>query len=84
MAIDDVTFFKRDYGVCVIRASHLKKNLYAQEVQNESVDTYRQGRINLEQQGYIIQAIVFDGRPSVRHLLFDVPIQTRNKLLRAI
>jgi len=75
VAIADVTFFKRDFGVCVIRAPHLKKNLYAQEVQTESVDAYRQGRINLEELGYTIEAIVLDGRPGVRQLFSDVPIQ---------
>jgi hypothetical protein len=59
----------------VIRAPHLKKNLYVQEVQSESVDTYRQGRIDLEKRGYTIQAIVLDGRPGVRQLFWDVPLQ---------
>ena len=75
VAIADVTFFKRSFGVCVIRAPHLKKNLYAQEVQTESVDAYKQGRINLEDRGYTIKAIVLDGRPGVRQLFGDVPIQ---------
>lgn len=75
MAIADVTFFKRNFGVCVIRAPHLKKNLYVQEVQTESVDAYRQGRIDLENRGYTFNAIVLDGRPGVRQLFFDVPIQ---------
>jgi hypothetical protein len=59
----------------VIRAPHLKQNLYFQEVQTESVDAYRQGKIDLEKRGYIIQAIVLDGRPGVRQLFGDVPIQ---------
>jgi hypothetical protein len=75
VAIADVTFFRRDFGVCVIRAPHLKKNLYAQEVQTESVDVYRQGRIDLEKRGYMIKAIVLDGRPGVRQLFSDVPTQ---------
>ena len=75
VAIADVTFFKREFGLCVIRAPHLKKNLYVQEVQNESVDTYRQGRIALEERGYTIKAIILDGRPGVRQLFSDVPIQ---------
>ena len=75
VAIADVTFFKRNFGVCVMRAPHLKINIYAQEVQTESVDAYRQGRINLEELGYTIKAIVLDGRPGVRQLFSDVPIQ---------
>jgi hypothetical protein len=68
-------FFKRSFGILVIRAPHLKKNLYSQEVQSESVDAYRQGRIALEKKGYTVQAIVLDGRPGVRQLFVDIPVQ---------
>ena len=61
--------------MCVIRAPHLKTNIYVQEVQSESVDAYRQGRIDLEKRGYTIQAIVLDGRPGLRQLFSDIPIQ---------
>ena len=61
--------------MCVIRAPHLKINIYVQEVKSESVDAYRQGRIDLEKRGYTIQAIVLDGRPGVRQLFSDIPIQ---------
>jgi hypothetical protein len=58
-----------------VRAPHLKKNLYVQEVQNESIDVYRQGRSALESKGYTIKAIVLDGRPGVRQLFADIPVQ---------
>jgi hypothetical protein len=44
-------------------------------MQTESVDVYRQGRVELEKQGYIIQAIVLDGRPGVRQIFSDIPVQ---------
>ena len=44
-------------------------------MQTESVDVYRQGRIDLEKRGYTIKAIVLDGRLGVRQLFSDVPIQ---------
>ena len=75
VAIADVTFFRRAFGVCVIRDPHFKTNIYVQEVQTESVNAYRQGRINLEERGYTIEAIVLDGRPGLRQLFSDVPIQ---------
>lgn len=75
VVIADVTFFKRDFGVCVIRVPHLRKNLYVHETQTESVDAYRQGKMFLEEHGYTIQAIVLDGRPGVRQLFPDIPIQ---------
>jgi len=75
VVIADVTFFKRSFGILVIRAPHLKKNLYVQEVQSESINTYRQGRRALESMGYTINAIVLDGRPGVRQLFADIPAQ---------
>lgn len=75
VAIADVTFFKRSFGICVFRSPHLKKNLYIREVQTESVDAYRQGRIALEKKGYTIEAIVLDGRPGVRQVFHDIPVQ---------
>ena len=59
----------------IIQAPHLKKNLYVQEVQSESINTYRQGRRELESMGYTINAIVLDGRPGVRQLFADIPAQ---------
>jgi hypothetical protein len=75
VAIADVTFFKRSFGILVIRAPCLRKNIYVQEVQRESIDVYRQGRIALEKKGYTVQAIVLDGRPGVRQLFADIPVQ---------
>jgi hypothetical protein len=75
VVIADVTFFGRSSGLCVIRAPHLKKNLYIQEVQSESAEIYRQARIALENEGYTIKAIVLDGRPGVRQIFSDIPVQ---------
>jgi len=36
---------------------------------------YRQGRNELERQGYIIRAIVLDGKPGVRQIFSDIPVQ---------
>ncbi len=73
--IADVTFFARAFGICVFRSPHLKKNLYAREVRTESAEAYLQGRRVLEDIGYTIQAIVLDGRPGVRQLFPDIPVQ---------
>jgi hypothetical protein len=75
VVVADVTFFGRSSGICVIRAAHLKKNLYIQEVHSESAEIYRQGRIVLEKQGYTLRAIVLDGRPGVRQVFSDIPVQ---------
>jgi hypothetical protein len=80
--IADVTFFRRSFGIFVIRSPHLsanqaglKKNLYVQEVEHETVDVYRQGRVALKKKGYTIKAIVLDGRPGVRQIFSDIPVQ---------
>jgi hypothetical protein len=75
VAIADVTFFKRNFAILVIRAPHMKKNISVPEVHRESIDVYRQGRIALEKKGYTVQAIVLDGRPGVRQLFADIPVQ---------
>jgi len=75
VVIADVTFFGRSSGICVIRAARLKKNLYVQEVHSESSEIYRQGRIALERQRYTLKAIVLDGRPGVRQIFSDIPVQ---------
>ncbi len=75
VVIADVTFFGRSSGLCVIRAPHLKKNLYIQEVRSKSAEIYRQGRIALEKRGYHLRAIVLDGRPGVRQIFSDMPVQ---------
>ena len=59
----------------VIRAPHLKKNIYVQEVHSESIDDYGQGKIALEKKGYTLQTIVLEGRPGVRQLFADIPVQ---------
>lgn len=73
--VADATFFQRNFGICVMRSPSLKKNLYVQDIQNETIDAYRQGRITLEEQGYTLQAVVLDGRPGVRQLFADIPVQ---------
>lgn len=73
--IADVTFFGRSSGLCVVRAPHLKKNLYVKEIQTESANVYLQSRIALENEGFILRAVVLDGRPGVRQIFSDIPVQ---------
>ena len=41
----------------------------------ESIADYQRGRMVLQKQGFKIKAIVLDGRPGVRNLFSDVPVQ---------
>jgi len=71
----DATFFKRIFGVLVVRAPHLKRNIYWKEIANETISEYYQAKITVEEMGFKIKAVVLDGRPGVRNLFLDVPVQ---------
>jgi len=73
--VADVTFFKRAYGFIVFRAPKLKKNLYFKLVHYETILEYQLGKEAIEKQGFSISDIVLDGRPGVRNLFTDVPVQ---------
>lgn len=75
VVVADSTFFKRMFGLCVFRSPHLKKNLYWNEIIYETIDVYRRGRYELENMGFTIQAAVLDGRPGVREVFNDIPVQ---------
>lgn len=71
----DATFFKRIFGVLVVRVPKLKKNIYWKEIVSETINEYLQARINIENIGFNIKAVVLDGRPGARNLFLDVPVQ---------
>jgi hypothetical protein len=75
VAVADVTFWGRDYGVLVFRSHDLKQNLYWTEVKRETTDVYRAARRRLEELGYTFDAIVLDGRRGVREVFADIPVQ---------
>lgn len=73
--VADVTFFRREYGFLVYRIPELQRNPYAKKVYSETIARYRDGRIDLEAAGFIFLAIVLDGRPGIRALFADIPVQ---------
>lgn len=73
--IADVTFWGRSYGVLVFRSWDLKQNLYWTEVASERIVDYAEGKHILENLGYTFDAVVLDGRPGIRELFHDVPVQ---------
>jgi hypothetical protein len=75
VAIADATFWGREYGVLVFRSYDLKQNLYWTEVKTETIAVYQEARIVLEELGFTFQAIVIDGRPGVRGVFRDIPVQ---------
>lgn len=73
--VADVTFFNRFYGFIVFRSPKLKKNLYFKQIPYETIMEYHLGRDAIERLGFTISAVVLDGRPGVRNLFSDVPVQ---------
>ncbi|MCK4517759.1 hypothetical protein KAT92_03225 [Candidatus Babeliales bacterium] len=59
----------------VFRSAGLKKNLLWYEVVHESNERYRKGVQELMDDGWIIQAIVADGKPGISKLFTDIPFQ---------
>lgn len=73
--IADVTFFNRSDGVLVFRSPKLKQNILWNFTKTETTAVYREERAILEQQGFVIQAMVLDGRKGVRDVFSDIPVQ---------
>lgn len=73
--VADATFFRRLAGVCVFRLPQSKTNVYWREIVTETVAVYRQAREVLESQGWQFLAVVLDGRPGVRAVFADIPVQ---------
>ncbi len=71
----DCTFFGRAYGFIVFRALEIKKNVYAKSLLYETVADYQRGRMAIQKLGFKFKAIVLDGRPGVRNLFSDIPVQ---------
>lgn len=73
--IADTTFFKRIFGIVVFRIPHLQRNIYWKETIYETIYDYQKARISLEKQGFVFKAIVLDGRPGIRAVFSDIPVQ---------
>jgi len=70
-----MTFIKRTFGIAVIRAPHLKKNLVWKMSLTENASVYHNLRWQLWIKGFEITAAVMDGRPGLIEVFWDVPIQ---------
>lgn len=59
----------------VFRSDKLKRNIFWKEIDYERVESYLRARRKIEGEGFTISAIVTDGRPGVRGIFDDIPIQ---------
>lgn len=65
----DAFYFRRGIGMMVFRSQALQTNLLWFSVAYETTWDYVRGMNELEQQGWVIQALVMDGRKGVREAL---------------
>jgi len=75
VVVADTTFFRRSLVICVFRSPQLKRNLYWEEIPAETIEAYRLGRARLEELGFRLLAIVLDGKPGIREVFADIPVQ---------
>ena len=73
--IADATYFGRQYGILAFRADKLKRNIFWKEIDYERIESYYRARRKIESRGFKVLAIVTDGRPGVRGIFDDVPVQ---------
>lgn len=73
--VADATFFRRQNGILVFRADKIKRNIFWREIDYERIESYLRARRKIEGQGFKVSAIVTDGRPGIRGIFGDVPVQ---------
>ena len=75
IAVMDCTFFGRTRGYLVVRDHHQKENVYWLEIERETREEYQCARDTLESEGFVIQAVVADGKPGIKGVYEDLPVQ---------
>lgn len=75
VVVADATFFSWAEGLLIFREPNLKQNLIWKEIHTETSGQYQQLRLELESQGFDIGAVVLDGRPGVREVFNNKPVQ---------
>lgn len=71
----DTTYFGRGFGVMLFKDAYSGLNLYKTYVKTETNQQYLQGIEYLLLCGFIIRAIVCDGRRGLLQLFPDIPVQ---------
>ena len=75
VAVIDGTFFGRTRGYLVVRDPHRRDNVYWSEIEHETRIEYQYARDTLESQGFVIQAVVADGKRGIKGVYEDLPVQ---------
>ena len=75
VVVADATFFSRTDGMLIFREPNLKKNLIWKDIHLETTGQYLQLKLELESKGFTIKGVVLDGRPGVREVFRNIPVQ---------
>lgn len=84
VAVIDCVFFGMASGYLVVRDSHSGQNVYWAQVSGETIAEYQRARACLQAQGFVIKAVVTDGKPGARAVFGDLPAQMRHFHQKAI
>lgn len=71
----DTTFFSHSEGLTVFREPHLKKVVWWKRTRSEKAEIYQLGRQFLENNRFVIKAVVLDGRVGIREVFVGIPVQ---------
>jgi len=71
----DSTYWGRVFGVMLFKDNITKENLLKYYIKNETNSKYREGIEELKSRGYIIKAIVCDGRRGLIQSFENIPVQ---------
>jgi len=75
VVVMDCVFFGRTSGYIVVRDPHRQRNVYWSEIAHETISEYQCARDTLERMGFILLAVVTDGKPGLKTLFADIPLQ---------
>lgn len=75
VVVADATFFSRIDGMLIFREPNLKRNLIWKEIYSETACQYEQLKLELESKGFIIKAVILDGRTGIRDVFHGIPTQ---------
>jgi transposase-like protein len=71
----DTTYWGRNFGLMLFKDGMTKENLLKYYVKNETNAKYREGVEELRSRGYVIKAIVCDGRRGLIQSFENIPVQ---------
>ena len=71
----DTTYWKRGFGVMLFKDAITKENLLKYYVKTENNKLYLRGIKELQKRGFVILAIVCDGRKGLFQLFENIPMQ---------